>query len=399
MSSDERRKFPWSYVHTLLQDCRQRRFWRLLHSASNDDCGENSMRASLFLLAGLLSLANASHGAEPPSSQSPAAGTDGSMALPSFTVPYSMFASPESLKRFREVLEEGKQSPGWEGGIEAPRRFYDKINSDRAERMKKLYPVKLSTQTIAGVGTDVVEPADGIAPTNRQRVLINLHGGAFLWGKHSGALVESIPVAGLGKIKVIGVDYRQGPEHVFPAATDDVVTVYRELLKTYPAPNIGIYGCSAGAILTGEVVARLIKEDIPVPGAMGTFCGSIAPLGGDSSYVSPALSGDPVGSGPIPITKRLPYFKGANETDPLVLPANSPDMLKRFPPTLLITGTRDSAMSAVLQSHRLLTHAGVEADLHVWDGMWHSFFSDPELPESKEAYAVMVKFFDKHLGR
>ena len=53
---------------------------------------------------------------------------------------------------------------------------------------------------------------------------------------------------------MIGVDYRQGPEHVFPAATDDVVAVYKELLKTYPAANIGIYGCSAGGMLTGEVV-------------------------------------------------------------------------------------------------------------------------------------------------
>lgn len=355
------------------------------------------MRASLFLLAGLLSLANISCGAEPP--PRPTSNADGSMKLPGFTVPYSMFASPESLKRFREVLSESKQSPGFEGGIEEARRFYDKINSDRAERMKKLYPVKLSTETIAGVGADIVEPADGVAPTNRHRVLINLHGGAFLWGAHSGALVEAIPVAALGKIKVIGVDYRQGPEHVFPAATDDVVAVYKELLKTYRPANIGIYGCSAGAVLTGEVVARLIKDGIPVPGAIGTFCGSIAAFGGDSSYIAPALSGDPVGSGPIPITQRLPYFKGASETDPLVLPANSPDMLKRFPPTLLITGTRDHAMSSTLQSQRLLTKAGVEADLHVWDGMWHSFFSDPELPESKEAYAVMAKFFDKHLGK
>lgn len=349
-----------------------------------------------FLAAGLLSLSFISHSAETPR---PTSSTDGSMALPAFTVPYSMYASPESLKRFRQVLVEGKQSPGLDGGIEAARSFYDKINTDRVERMKKLYPVKLSMQTIAGVGADVAEPAGGIATANRERVLINLHGGGFLWGARSGALVEAIPVAAVGKIKVIGVDYRQGPEHVFPAASDDVVAVYRELLKTYPAVNIGIYGCSAGGMLTGEVVARLIKDGVELPGAIGTFCSSVAPFGGDSSYVSPALSGDPVGSGPVSITERLPYFKGASASDPLVIPANSPDMLKKFPPTLLITGTRDFAMSSVLQSHRLLTNAGVEADLHVWDGMWHSFFSDPELPESKEAYAVMATFFDKHLGR
>jgi len=354
------------------------------------------MRTLPLFLAGMMSLASVSYGAEAPR---PASSADGSMEIPAFTMPYSMYASPESLQRFRQVLVEGKQSPGLDGGIEAARSFYDKINSDRVERMKKLYPVKLSTQMIAGVGADVAEPAGGIAPANRNRVLINLHGGGFLWGAHSGALVEAIPVAAVGKIKVIGVDYRQGPEHVFPAASDDVAAVYKELLKTYPAANIGIYGCSAGGMLTGEVVARLIKDGVELPGAIGTFCGSITPLGGDSSYVSPALSGDPVGSGPISITERLPYFKGASASDPLVIPANSPRMLKKFPPTLLITGTRDFAMSSSLQSQRLLTNAGVEADLHVWDGMWHSFFSDPELPESKEAYAVMSAFFDKHLGR
>lgn len=354
------------------------------------------MRALAFLLAGLTSLTSVSYAAEASRSTSNA---DGSMALPAFTVPYSMYASPESLKRFRQVLVESRQAPGLGGGIEAARSFYDKINTDRVERMKKLYPVKLSTQTIAGVGADVVEPAGGIAPANRQRVLINLHGGGFLWGARSGALVEAIPVAAVGKIKVIGVDYRQGPEHVFPAASDDVAAVYKQLLKTYSAANIGIYGCSAGGVLTGEVVARLIKDGVEPPGAIGTFCSSLAPLGGDSSYVSPVLSGDPVGSGPISITERLPYFKGADASDPLVLPANSPEMLKKFPPTLLITGTRDFAMSSVLQSQRLLTKAGVETDLHVWDGMWHSFFSDPELPESKEAYAVMAAFFDKHLGK
>ncbi|MGH8967162.1 MAG: alpha/beta hydrolase fold domain-containing protein, partial [Actinomycetes bacterium] len=232
-------------------------------------------------------------------------------------------------------------------------------------------PVELSTATIAGVDVDIVAPAAAVAPANRNRVLVVLHGGGFLWGAHSGALVEAIPVAAVSGLRVIGVDYRQGPEHVFPAATEDVLAVYRALLERYRAGNIGIYGCSAGGMLTGQVVARLIRDGTALPGAIGTFCGSIAPLGGDSAYVAPLLSGDPVGSGPASIVERLPYFKGASAEDPMVVPANDPAMLARFPPTLLISGTRDFTMSSVLQSHRLLTRAGVDADLHVWDGMWH----------------------------
>jgi acetyl esterase/lipase len=263
--------------------------------------------------------------------------------------------------------------------------------------MERLYPVKIEQRSVGGVPTQVVTPKQGIAPGQRHRVLINLHGGAFLWGAGSGGLVESIPVSSLGGIEVVSVDYRQGPEHVFPAASEDVAAVYRALLKHYPAKNIGIYGCSAGGVLTGEAVAWFIHEKLPVPGAIGMYCGAVAELGGDSAYVAPVLTGNPPSS--VPKLADLPYFKGARASDPLVFPANSPTLLEQFPPTLLITGTRDFTMSSEIRSQQLLDNAGVDAELHVWDGMWHSFFSDPEMPESKEAYAVMVHFFDRHLGR
>jgi monoterpene epsilon-lactone hydrolase len=71
------------------------------------------------------------------------------------------------------------------------------------------------------------------------------------------------PIASIGKIKVISVDYRQAPEYAFPSASEDVATVYRELLKTYKPTNIGIYGCSAGGLLTAETIAWFQKEKLP----------------------------------------------------------------------------------------------------------------------------------------
>ena len=83
----------------------------------------------------------------------------------------------------------------------------------------------------------------------------------------------------------------------------------------------------------------------------------------------------------------------------MVFPGLSPELLRQFPPTLLITGTRDMALSAVVRSQNLLSKAGVATELHVWEGMWHSFFSDPEMPESRQAYETIVRFFDQHLTR
>ena len=322
----------------------------------------------------------------------------GTVSAPAARFPFSAFASKEALARFGKVFEEGKAAPPLGQDIQASRAFYDKINTDRAERMKKLYPVAIAAQKFGGVAADVVTPKGGVDKRNAQRVLINLHGGAFLWGAGSGGLVEAIPVASVGRIKVITIDYRQGPEYTFPAASEDVEKVYRDLLKTYQPQNIGIYGCSAGGALTAESVAWLQSKRLPVPGAVGIFCAGVVDLNGDSAYIGHLLMGEKVPESAFPLT-ALPYFKGADPASPLVLPGVSSEVLGKFPPTLLISGSRDFTMSATLRSNELLTEAGVKTELHVWEGVWHSFFSDPELPESKAMYAVVARFFDRELGR
>ena len=59
-----------------------------------------------------------------------------------------------------------------------------------------------------------------------------------------------------------------------PAAVDDAIAVYKEMLKTYKPKNIGIYGTSAGAILTAEVTAKIKQLGLPMPGATGVFSGT-----------------------------------------------------------------------------------------------------------------------------
>lgn len=322
---------------------------------------------------------------------------DGTVTAASVAIPYSRFASAQARAFFPKMLAAGAQAPPLSAPIGQSRRFYDRLNSDRVARMRKLYPVTVRHETIAGVGADVVLPEQGASAANRHRVLVNLHGGAFLWGAGSGGLVEAIPIASLGRIEVITLDYRQGPEHTFPAASEDVEAVYRKLLQTHRPGEIGIYGCSAGGILTGEAVARFIVDKVPVPGAIGTFCGSLVTIAGDSAYVGPLLNGQGVPAEPLDLA-TLPYFHGVDANDPMVQPGLSPELLRHFPPTLLITGTRDMAMSSVVHSQTLLAQAGVEAELHVWEGMWHSFFSDPELPESRQAYRTIVAFFERHLA-
>jgi monoterpene epsilon-lactone hydrolase len=267
--------------------------------------------------------------------------------------------------------------------------------SEIYRQVRDRYPVSITSQRIGGVYSEIFTPSPGISGRNQKRVLINLHGGGFLEGSRTVAHLESIPIAGVARIKVISIDYRQAPEARFPAASEDVAAVYRELLKSYAPKNIGIYGCSAGGLLTAQTVAWLQKEHLPLPGAVGMFCMGATYTGkGDSAFIARAIEGAPADE----FAKYFAYFEGTQPDDPLVYPVLSQKVLQVFPPSLLVTATRDHAMSSAVYTHSRLSQLGVETELHVFEGLGHAFFYDPALPESREVYSLVSKFFDAHLG-
>jgi acetyl esterase/lipase len=325
---------------------------------------------------------------------------DGTAHFPPLVVPFSNFASEEARKAYVERLSAPPLGLVGEQDIAAMRLKVTSVFTPYLERAMALYPVTIAHEIIAGVGTDVVTPRDGVPERNRNKVLIELHNGGFLNGAGIMGKIEAVPIAATGHIKVIAVDYRQAPEYKFPAATEDVVKVYKALLTQYRAADIGIYGCSAGGFLAAETVALLQKEKLPRPGAVGIFCASAGGWsGGDSTYLmAPFERGTPPAPSPHDAVTDSGYFSDVDMKDPAVSPVFSPEILARFPPTLIMTGTRDTAMSAAIHTHAELVKQGVDADLHVWDGLGHGFFLDVTLPESKEAYSVVVKFFERHLG-
>lgn len=93
------------------------------------------------------------------------------------------------------------------------------------------------------------------------------------------------------------------------------------------------------------------------------------------------------------------YYGETAVDDPLAVPEASPALLAKFPPTLFITASRAGELSSAIHSHIQLLKAGVDAEIAIWDGLDHAFLNNPDVPESCEAYDVVVKFFDKHLQR
>jgi acetyl esterase/lipase len=309
-------------------------------------------------------------------------------------LPFSSFASPEARALFAKML--AVSQPDFHGDISAQRAYYARYNDELATQMKERYPVNIATSSMGGVKVEIITPKTGVPAKNRRRVLINLHGGGFMWGEGAGGEVEAIPISAVGKMRVISVAYRLAPESAFPAASEDVASVYRDLLKTYQAAEIGIYGCSAGGVLTAESIPWFLKHHLPLPGAIGTFCGSVSDFEGDSAYLAPLTTSQQPTSmaGHLMVSS---YFKGADPNDPLVFPIASREILSRFPPTLLLAGSRDFSVSSLFATDAALSSCGVETELHVWDGMWHAFIVHPELPEAQQAYSIVARFFDRHL--
>ena len=349
-----------------------------------------------LMVVGVPGMAQSAEKAQAEAKPAPVVGleADGTVDVPAESVPLSKFLSPEARAYVNQHLHDMGDSKMTYADKGVPR-----FMAPYLERMKALFAVNLEDTQIGLVHAYVYTPKEGVSEGTRERVLIQLHGGGFSGCWPGCAELEARPIAALGRIKVVSVDYREAPEFKFPAASEDVARVYTELLKSYKAENIGIYGCSAGGMLTAESVAWFQTHHLPRPGAIGIFCASAGGFGGDAAYTSTPLGEarlmPEMKGGGMP---ALGYFAGADVKSSLISPIDSPEVAGKFPPTLIITGTRDFAMSSALYTHSQLVKLGVEAELHVWEGLFHGFFYDPDVPESRDAYDVMVRFFGKHLG-
>lgn len=323
---------------------------------------------------------------------------DGTVNVPAFKLPPSVYISPEAkaalprkARNYAAQLDQLVTS----GRATQVRESIRRIAPPMQELAAK-YKVRLEEGAVGGVRGIWVRPEG--APTRRGGpVLVNLPGGGFVMGNASTTgMKESIPLAARTGYPVFSANYRQAPEARFPAASEDVAAVYRELLKTHRPREIGLFGCSAGGLLTAQAIAWFDKERLPMPGAAGIFCASAdARWAGDSWFWQRAMHGL---TDPPSLDERF-YYGDHDLSDPLMSPIESDALLARFPPTLLITASRAGELSAAVNTHRLLVRNGVEADLHVWDGLDHGFYVNDSLPESREAFSVMARFFTAHLGR
>ncbi len=262
--------------------------------------------------------------------------------------------------------------------------------------LRKEMGVAVTSSTIAGVPVFTVTP-NNLAPENAERILLHFHGGGYVLNPGEAGTQEAILMAGMGGFKVLSVDYRMAPEFPYPAALDDALAVYRELLKTTPAERIGVFGTSTGGGMTLALALRAKSEGLPLPAALapGTPWTDLTKTG-DSYFTNEGVDNILVSYDGW-LGEAAKIYAGTNDLkDPFLSPVYGD--VSGFPPTLLTSGTRDLFLSNTVRMHLKLRQAGVTADLIVFEGMSHAqYHMLPNAPETRFHFTELAKFFSRHL--
>jgi acetyl esterase/lipase len=246
---------------------------------------------------------------------------------------------------------------------------------------------------VGDVAVYAVTP-EGVGPDDR-RVCLDIHGGS--WILAGGAICRASAIATAARIgaPLWSVDYRMPPDHPYPTPLDDCVAVYRALLNDHRPEDIIVNGVSAGGNLAAALVLRVRDEGLPWPAAvvLSTPATDLTEAGdtwqtnmGIDALLTESLR-----------PAALLYSGGHDLRDPYLSPLFG-DFTKGFPPTALLSGTRDCLLSDTVRMHRALRNAGVPADLHVFEAAGHGGFLG-SAPEDHDRAQEIRRFVDAHWGR
>jgi acetyl esterase/lipase len=324
--------------------------------------------------------------------------------LPGRTVPSRNLPVPRSVsaKLQEQIAEPPTSAPAFPKTREEWKTLQDTGPAEDVSRvihqLATQFGVTIASQTINGVHCFIVTPKQ-INARNRNRILLGLHAGGWVFSPGESGLHEPIVVAGLTGIRVVAVDYRLLPQYPFPAALDDAMNVWKEVTKWTAPHNIGLFGSSVGGNMTLSLVQRAKREGLPLPGAvLASSPYSDLSKTGDTYYSNDGVDREIRYDGFWESVTRL-YAGGMDLKDPRLSPVYGD--FTGFPPTALVTGTRDLYLSNTVRVHQRLLKANVPTELYVEEGESHMGFLGAILegaPEGKELYSHLARFFDSHLG-
>lgn len=275
-------------------------------------------------------------------------------------------------------------------------RSIDERRSDMHSLSRYLtYPSKVTVEDIDinGVPCQRYTPNDAV----KGKVLLYLHGGAYINGPFS---IYGPYISRLSKTCRLGgilVGYRLAPEDPFPAALEDVNTVYTHLIENGSQPSdILIAGDSAGG---GLAIASLVSfryQELPMPNA----CLVISPW---ADLTNSSESQQTNVKKEVLLTKKQldeaakMYSNGMDLKSPLISPVFAD--LSGLPPLFIQVGSDEILLSDSLKLAENAQKAGVPINIKVWEGMFHVWHAMQHImPEGHKAVEEACAFIQERLG-
>jgi epsilon-lactone hydrolase len=257
--------------------------------------------------------------------------------------------------------------------------------------------VSVNEVTVSGVSCAEFIPTSLIP----HRYGVYAHGGSFIYGDVDlyGGLVARLALA--VRSRIIFVRYRLAPEHQFPAALDDVFSVYAETVRMGEHRSLStaarwLFGDSCGCSLALGAAIMARERHLPLPDGLILLGALIDFTASGDSYEENAAS-DPIVTREAALTAGTTYLGSVGPEDPRASPLFAD--LRNLPPMLLQASSTEAVRDDSVRLAARAREAGVKTELQLWPNMvhdWHLFA--PLLPEANEALAKIGEFVESVSG-
>ena len=306
-------------------------------------------------------------------------------------------AAPESISREARDFIDRAPAPARldisPAGIAAQRKLSYGTYAPPGDAVRRSLGLELRDEEIAGVRVQCVLPAK----PRDDRSLLYFFGGGYVEGSPAEDLAITARLAALLGCKVYVPHYRLAPEHPSPAAVDDGYAVYEALLRRTETGALAVAGESAGGGLTLAMLLRAAVAGLAMPKAVALMS-PWTDLSRTGDSLTTLEGADPGLNYDLNLEPMARAYAGRQD---LRSPSLSPlygHFPADFPPTLITTGTRDLLLSDCARLATKMRHVGIAAELRVWEGMWHVFEFNPEIPEGDASLKEIAAFIEGRLG-
>lgn len=258
------------------------------------------------------------------------------------------------------------------------------------------YAADVQTIQLGDVTVSDIRPQRGALPG---KVLLYTHGGGFVGGASHDALDSTLPLAEETGLRILSIDYTTAPKADHEFIGEQILSVLTALYTKGILPrDIAIYGDSAGATIAASAMLRARARGLALPAAMVLWSPWADLTCSGDSYLTLADAEPFYTSAGFLGTGALCYAGKSNLADPLVSVLFA-DYAPDFLPTLIQCGTRELLLSDSIRLHRRMLDGGVDAELQLYDGLWHVFqFKPVHSPEAALARARTGQFLLRQLG-